>query len=225
MKDVTMKKVLIPAIAVLTLAACTTDPYTRQSKVANTTIGVGAGAAIGALGGLIVGKTTKANTRNAVLIGAGIGALTGGGVGLYQDRQEAKLREELQNTGVSVTRNGDRIILNLPSNITFASGSDSIRPEFFRVLNSVNLVLKEYNRTIVNVYGHTDSDGGDAFNQQLSERRGVNVANYLISQGLDTRRFHVVGYGEERPVATNATAEGKQRNRRVEIEISPLTQS
>ena len=101
---------------------------------------------MGALGGLIVGKTTNANTRNSVLIGAGIGALTGGGIGLYQDKQEAKLREELRNTGVSVTRNGDTIILNMPSNITFASGAASIRPEFYRVLNSVALVLREYNR-------------------------------------------------------------------------------
>jgi len=220
-----MKKILISLVAALTLAACTTDPYTGQRKVSNTAIGAGTGAAIGALGGLIVGKTTNAKTRNAVLIGAGIGALTGGGIGLYQDRQEAKLREQLQNTGVSVTRNGDRIILNMPSNITFSTGSDSIRPEFNRVLNSVALVLREYNRTIVNVYGHTDSDGGTEFNQQLSERRGVNVARYLVDRGTDTRRYYVVGYGEERPIASNSTTDGKQRNRRVEIEIAPLTQS
>ena len=220
-----MKKILISMVAALTLAACTTDPYTGQRKVSNTAIGAGTGAAIGALGGLIVGKTTNAKTRNAVLIGAGIGALTGGGIGLYQDRQEAKLREQLQNTGVSVTRNGDRIILNMPSNITFSTGSASIRPEFNRVLNSVALVLREYNRTIVNVYGHTDSDGGTEFNQQLSERRGVNVARYLVDRGTDTRRYYVVGYGEERPIASNSTTDGKQRNRRVEIEIAPLTQS
>ena len=182
-----------------------------------------AGAAIGALGGLIVGNSTNASTRKSVLIGAGIGALTGGGIGLYQDKQEAKLREELRNTGVSVTRSGDVIILNMPSNITFASGAASIRPEFYRVLNSVSLVLREYNRTIVNVYGHTDSDGSAEFNQQLSEQRGVNVARYLVSQGTDTRRFHVVGYGEEQPIASNATPDGKSRNRRVEIQISPLT--
>ena len=218
-----MRKTSIALLAAAVVAGCTTDPFTGQQKVSNTTIGAGTGAAIGALGGLIVGKTTSANTRNSVLIGAGIGALTGGGIGLYQDKQEAKLRDELRNTGVSVTRNGDTIILNMPSNITFASGAASIRPEFYRVLNSVSLVLREYNRTIVNVYGHTDSDGSADFNQQLSERRGVNVARYLVSQGTDTRRFHVVGYGEERPVASNATQDGKSRNRRVEIQISPLT--
>ncbi|NRB29729.1 MAG: OmpA family protein [Rhizobiaceae bacterium] len=218
-----MKKISIALLAAAVVAGCTSDPYTGQRKLSNTTIGAGTGAALGALGGLIVGKTTNANTRNSVLIGAGIGALTGGGIGLYQDKQEAKLREELRNTGVSVTRNGDTIILNMPSNITFASGSSAIRPEFYRVLNSVALVLREFNRTIVNVYGHTDSDGSDQFNQQLSEQRGVSVARYLVSQGTDTRRYHVVGYGEERPIASNTTSDGKARNRRVEIEISPIT--
>lgn len=218
-----MRKTSIALVAALVVAGCTTDPYTGQRKVSNTTIGAGTGAAIGALGGLIVGKTTNASTRSAVLIGAGIGALTGGGIGLYQDKQEAKLRDELRNTGVSVTRSGDVIILNMPSNITFASGASSIRPEFYRVLNSVALVLREFNRTIVNVHGHTDSDGTAEFNQQLSEKRGVNVARYLVSQGTDSRRYHVIGYGEERPIASNATEDGKSRNRRVEIEIAPIT--
>jgi outer membrane protein OmpA-like peptidoglycan-associated protein len=219
------KKFIAAAVAALTLSACTTDPYTGQSKVANTTIGVGAGAAIGALGGLIVGKTTKADTRNSILIGAGIGALGGGGIGLYQDRQEAKLRDELRNTGVSVTRNGDTIILNMPSNITFASGQSEVKTEFYRVLDSVALVLKEYNQTLVNVYGHTDSDGSNSFNQQLSEQRGTSVARYLVNKGTDVRRYHVIGFGEERPVASNATQDGKAQNRRVEIQIAPLTNS
>ncbi len=220
-----MKKIIVSLVAVIALAACTSNPYTGQRQVSKTALGAGGGAAVGALGGLLIGKTTGASTRKAVLIGAGIGALTGGGIGLYQDRQEAKLREELRNSGVSITRNGDKIILNMPSNITFTTGSDSIKPEFFRVLNSVALVLKEFNQTTVNVFGHTDSDGGESFNQQLSERRGVNVANYLVSQGTDGRRFYIVGFGEERPIASNATADGKSRNRRVEIEIAPLTNS
>ena len=110
----------------------------------------------------------------------------------------------------------------MPSNITFATGQASIKPEFFRVLNSVALVLKEFNRNLVNVYGHTDSDGSDAFNQQLSERRGVNVAQYLVSQGTDQRRFYVVGFGETQPIASNASESGKAQNRRVEIKIEPL---
>lgn len=217
------KSFLAAAATAVILAGCTTDPYTGQQKVSNTALGAGTGAAIGALGGLIVGNSSKADTRKSVLIGAGIGALAGGGIGAYQDRQEAKLRDELLNSGVSVTRSGDIIILNMPSNITFASGASSIRPEFYRVLNSVGLVLKEYNQTIVNVYGHTDSDGSDSFNQQLSEQRGVSVANYLVQQGTDARRYYVVGYGEERPIASNSTSEGKAQNRRVEIQIAPLT--
>lgn len=217
-----MKKTLAAVLTALMLSACTSDPYTGQQKVSNTAIGAGTGAALGALGGLIVGKNTNAKTRNAVLIGAGIGALAGGGVGAYQDRQEARLRQELQNTGVSVSRVGDEIVLNMPSNITFATDQANIRPEFYRVLNSVALVLKEFNRNLVNVYGHTDSDGSDAYNQTLSQRRAVNVAEYLVSQGTDSRRYYVVGYGEERPIASNATAEGKAQNRRVEIRLVPL---
>ncbi|MEL7229082.1 MAG: OmpA family protein [Pseudomonadota bacterium] len=205
------------------VSACTTDPYTGQQKVSNTVIGAGAGAAVGAVGGLLVGRATGADRRKSALIGAGIGALGGGAIGAYQDRQEAQLRAQLQGTGVSVTRTGDRIILNMPSNITFATGEANIKGEFFSVLNSVALVLKEYNRSLVNVYGHTDSDGSPQFNQQLSERRGVVVANYLVSQGTDSRRYYVVGYGEERPIASNATAAGKAQNRRVEIEIDPLS--
>lgn len=217
-----MKKVFTTAVAAIALVGCTNDPFTGQRQVSNTAIGAGTGAAIGALGGLLVGRTTNASTRKSVLIGAGIGALTGGGVGLYQDRQEAKLRQELQNTGVSITRRGELIILNMPSNITFASGQADIKPQFFRVLNSVALVLKEFNQTLVDVYGHTDSDGSDGFNQGLSERRAVNVAQYLTQQGTDQRRFYVVGFGESRPIAGNDTEDGKARNRRVEIEISPL---
>lgn len=217
-----MKKTIAAALTALMLTACTSDPYTGQQKVSNTAIGAGTGAALGAIGGLIVGKNSGAKTRNAVLIGAGIGALAGGGIGVYQDRQEARLRQELQNTGVSVSRSGDEIILNMPSNITFATDQANIKPEFYRVLNSVALVLKEFNRNLVNVYGHTDSDGSDQYNQQLSERRAVNVSQYLVQQGTDGRRYYVVGYGEERPVASNASAEGKSQNRRVEIRLVPL---
>jgi outer membrane protein OmpA-like peptidoglycan-associated protein len=222
-KPTSMKKTFLILLIVVAVSGCTTDPYTGNSKISNTAIGAGTGAALGALGGLIVGSTTNANKRNAVLIGAGVGALTGGGVGHYQDKQEAKLRDELRHTGVGVSRDGDTILLNMPNNITFTSGADAIRPEFYRVLNSVALVLREYDRTIVNVYGHTDSVGGEAYNQSLSEQRGVGVTRYLVSQGTDKRRYYVVGYGEERPVASNSTVEGKAQNRRVEIEIAPLT--
>ncbi|MCC2098449.1 MAG: OmpA family protein, partial [Hyphomicrobiales bacterium] len=204
-----MRKMFIIAATAVLLAGCASDPYTGERKVSNTAIGAGAGAAIGALGGLIIGNATGAKSRNAALIGAGIGALTGAAIGSYQDRQEAMLRQRLRDSGISVSRNGDTIILNMPSNITFTSGSDRINPAFYEVLNSVSLVLKEYNRTLINVYGHTDSDGADDFNQKLSQRRAVNVAEYLVSQGTNPRRYHVIGFGETRPIASNATRDGK----------------
>jgi outer membrane protein OmpA-like peptidoglycan-associated protein len=216
--------VALSAVAILT-AACTTDPYTGEKQLSKTAIGATAGAAIGTLGGLVVGKTTSASTRKSMLIGAGVGALAGGGVGLYMDTQEKKLRKRLEATGVSVTRDGDSIILNMPSNITFDTDQSDIKPNFYQVLSSVGLVLKEYNKTIIDVTGHTDSDGSDGYNQQLSERRAASVANYLVAQNLKAERFQVLGLGESRPVASNNTEDGKSMNRRVEIKIEPLTES
>ncbi len=220
-----MKKIVVAVTMSLVLVACTSDPYTGQQRVSKTVIGAGTGAALGALGGLIVGNSTKANKRSAILIGAGVGALAGGGIGLYMDNQEAKLREQLRGSGVSVTRVGDNIKLNMPSNVTFATDQSNVRPEFFNVLSSVGLVLKEYNRTIVNVFGHTDSEGSDSYNLDLSERRAVSVARNLINQGTDQRRYYVAGFGEEQPIASNATSSGRAANRRVEIEIAPLRDS
>lgn len=219
-----MKKSILAlaAIAILT-TACTTDPFTGQQKVSNTAIGAGTGALLGSAAGLIIGRTTDASTRKSVLIGAGIGALAGGGVGLYMDNQESKLRKQLEATGVSVTRVGDDIILNMPSNITFDVDQADIKPDFYPVLNSVALVLKEYKQTLVDVTGHTDSDGSDAYNQELSERRAGAVAEYLVSQQNNPQRFQVLGMGESIPIASNNTAAGKAQNRRVEIKISPLT--
>jgi outer membrane protein OmpA-like peptidoglycan-associated protein len=204
------------------IAGCTTDPFTGQPKVSNTAGGAAIGAGLGALAGMAVGGSKNAQ-RNAVLIGAGIGALTGGAVGAYMDQQEAELRRQLQGTGVSVTRVGDQIILNMPSNITFNTDQYSIMPAFFPTLNSVALVVNKYNRTIVDIYGHTDSTGSAAHNLQLSERRAMSVASYLAAQGVDARRFAVTGFGDTRPIASNATSEGRAQNRRVEIQLSPLT--
>ena len=157
------------------------------------------------------------------LIGAGIGALAGGGVGLYMDNQEAKLRQRLEGTGVSVTRAGDRIILNMPSSITFDTDRAEVKPQFYDVLNSVAIVLAEFNKTLVDVTGHTDSDGSDGYNRDLSERRAGAVAEYLVAQGNNPKRFQVLGMGQNEPVAANTTAEGRAQNRRVEIRIVPLT--
>lgn len=217
-----MYKKTIFAIALVGFAAaCTTDPYTGQQKISNTA----GGATLGALAGAGVGMLAGGNdTRNA-LLGAGIGALAGGAIGGYMDQQEAELRAQLQGTGVSVTRQGDDLILNMPSNITFQTDQADIQSGFYPTLNSVALVLKKFNKTLVDVYGHTDSTGNDQYNMDLSQRRAASVANYLGAQGVDTRRFAVIGEGETQPIASNATAEGRAQNRRVEIRLSPLRQS
>ena len=216
-------KGLIVAIATTTLAGCyTMDPYTNEKKVSATTKGAGIGALAGAVAGMLTGGDSRAHRKNA-LIGAGVGALAGGGIGNYMDRQEMKLRQQLQGTGVSVTRNGNDITLNMPGNITFASNSAEINSSFYKVLNSVNVVVKEYEKTLVEVAGHTDSTGSSEYNQKLSERRADAVAQYLEGQGLRNDRVITVGAGETRPVASNDTAEGRQANRRVELTLTPLT--
>ncbi|WP_343314540.1 OmpA family protein [Brucella sp. BE17] len=216
-----LKKITIALIGVTFLAGCTTDPYTGEQKMSNTAGGAGIGAAVGALGGLMVGGSSRAQ-RNAVLIGAGIGALGGGAIGNYMDRQENELRSQLQGTGVSVTRNGDQIILNMPSSITFDTDQDQVKSQFYATLNSVAIVLRKFNQTLVDVHGHTDSTGSASHNQALSQRRAASVAQYLGSQGIDPRRFAIIGYGATQPVASNASPDGRAQNRRVEIQISPL---
>ena len=217
------RKAMTLAAAAALLAACTTDPFTGEQKVSNTAIGAGTGALLGTAAGLIIGQNTSANTRKSMLIGAGVGALAGGGVGLYMDNQEAKLRQRLQGSGVSVTRVGNDIILNMPSNITFDTDQSAIKPRFYDTLNSVAIVLNEFNRTLVDVTGHTDSTGSASHNQQLSERRAASVAEYLVAQGNNPKRFQVLGMGQNEPVASNTTPEGRAQNRRVEIRIVPLT--
>jgi outer membrane protein OmpA-like peptidoglycan-associated protein len=219
-----MKSLSIIAIAsAFLLTACTSNPYTGEQQVSKGLIGAGTGAALGAVAGAIVGKTTSVKTRKATLIGAGLGALAGGGVGVYMDNQEAKLRQRLQNSGVSVTRRGDSIVLNMPSNITFDSDQSDVKPQFYDTLNSVALVFQEFDQTLIDVTGHTDSDGSDDYNYDLSRRRAGSVARYLTSQQLNPERFSVEGRGEQEPIASNASSRGKQQNRRVEIIIQPLT--
>jgi outer membrane protein OmpA-like peptidoglycan-associated protein len=207
------------------LTACTTlDPYTREERPARAQRQGIIGAAAGAVAGLITGDSSMERKKRA-LVGAGLGALAGAGVGNYMDRQEAKLRAELERTGVSVTRIGDNITLNMPGNITFATDSADLNAGFFEVLNSVSLVVNEFNQTVIEVAGHTDSTGSDAYNQQLSERRAGAVASYLGTRSVLADRIITVGMGEGRPVASNDTDTGRQQNRRVELTLVPLTLS
>ena len=222
LKFVVSKSALVAMLA-LSVAGCYTyDPYTGEKKVSDTTKGAGIGAAAGAVVGLLTGGDAAAHRKNA-LIAAGVGALAGGAIGNYMDRQEANLRHDLAGTGVSVTRMGDNITLNMPGNITFKSDSAELDPSFYKVLNSVNVVVKKYNKTVVEVAGHTDSTGAADYNQKLSERRANSVAQYLENQGLANNRVVTVGAGESKPVADNATPEGRQANRRVELTLTPLT--
>ena len=214
------KNALLAALLAMAvgITGCTTNPYTGEEEASNKAKGAGIGAAAGAIIGALAG-----GSRRSVLIGAGIGALTGLGVGAYMDKQEDKLRAQLQGTGVSVTRSGDNIILNMPGNSTFATGSSNINADFYQILNSVALVVNEFEKTYIDITGHTDSVGAADFNQQLSEKRASSVARYLESQQVLPQRIITSGMGLEAPVATNDTPEGRARNRRVELMLTPLT--
>lgn len=220
-----MRKLIAVAIAAaLVLAGCQTqDPYTGEQKTSHAT----RGALFGALGGAAIGALTNTSSgkqaaRNA-LIGAGVGALVGAGVGHYMDESEARLRERLRGAGVKVRRQGNNIVLEMASDITFPVNGDQVNPQFYNTLAAVGEVLNEFNRTTVEVSGHTDSTGDDRYNRDLSQRRANSVAYILSQNGVMPQRMYVNGYGEQYPIASNATAAGKARNRRVEIQIIPLT--
>jgi outer membrane protein OmpA-like peptidoglycan-associated protein len=218
------KTILALTVVAVFVSGCKTlDAYTREEKTSSSTKGALIGAAAGAVVGLISGDDAVERRQHA-LIGAGIGALAGGSIGYYMDKQEAQLRAELEGTGVSVVRNGDNITLNMPGNVTFATNSADLSPAFFDVLNSVGKVLAEYEQTVVEVAGHTDSTGTDAYNQGLSERRAQSVSSYLSGRGVIAQRMITLGMGESRPVADNSSEAGRQANRRVEITMVPLTQ-
>lgn len=216
--------IALAACAALLVSACQTqDPYTGEQKTSHAT----RGAIFGALGGAAIGALTNTSSgkqaaRNA-LIGAGIGALAGGAIGGYMDNQEAELRQRLRAAGVSVQRQGNNIVLVMASDITFPVDSDQVNPQFYQTLAAVGEVLAEYNKTTIEVSGHTDSTGAAQYNQDLSQRRANSVAYVLSQNGVMPQRMYVMGFGETRPVATNATPAGRARNRRVEIQIVPYT--
>ncbi|WP_018718938.1 OmpA family protein [Arhodomonas aquaeolei] len=222
MRSVSMRAGAFALLTATLLAGCqTTDPYTGEPQTSKTTTGAAVGAVAGAVVGLATGDDATERRQHA-LIGAGIGGLSGAAIGNYMDRQEAELRQRLRNSGVSVTRKGDRIILNMPGNVTFATDSADLRSQFFDVLDSVSLVLKEYEKTVINVAGHTDSTGPADYNQRLSERRAQTVADYLRNRGINSQRIIARGYGEDYPIASNDTEQGRQQNRRVTLELTPL---
>lgn len=211
----------IALAAVLATAACVTDPTTGERKISKAAIG-GVGGALGGylLGDLVGGK----HDRTEKIVGAGIGAVAGAGIGAYMDAQEKKLREKTAGSGVDVIREGDNLLLRMPSGITFATDSAAVQPQFQPTLDKVSSILAEYPKTYIDIYGHTDSTGSEAYNQGLSERRAQSVENYLANHGVQRVRMAARGYGEMQPIASNETSEGRAANRRVEIKIVPVTE-
>lgn len=215
----------LACVAALLVTACSTiNPYTREEQTARAQRGAVIGAISGAAVGLVTGDGSMERKKRA-LVGAGLGALTGGAVGYYQDVQEAKLRAELEGTGVSVTRIGENITLNMPGNITFATNSADLNSSFFTILDSVSKVINEYEKTVIEVAGHTDSTGTDSYNQVLSMHRASSVATYLATRSVMSQRIIEVGMGETRPIANNDSEDGRRLNRRVELTLVPLTAS
>ena len=218
-------KILVSALSLSALSltsACVTNPETGNQRISKAAIG-GIGGVVGGylLGDILGGR----NDRTAKIVGAGLGGLAGAGIGYYMDQQEKKLREQTAGTGIDVTREGDNLILNMPSNVTFAVDSSAIQPNFQETLGSVADTLSQYEKSYVDIFGHTDSTGSDAYNQSLSERRATSVANFLSNSGVQSARLATRGFGESQPVATNSTEEGRAANRRVEIKIVPIREN
>jgi outer membrane protein OmpA-like peptidoglycan-associated protein len=223
-----MKKLLIMiTVASLTMVAgCETfDPYTGEKKTSSTAKGAGIGAGVGAVLAYLANRDESSKKRQKrMLQAAGVGALAGGGIGYYMDTQEAKLRKTLRETGVSVQRDGDNINLIMPGNITFVTAGHDLNADFYKVLDSVVLVLQEFDKTIIVVAGHTDSRGSNEYNQGLSERRASSVARYLASRGVVEARIESVGFGETNPIADNSTDAGRTLNRRAELSLVPIVE-
>jgi len=212
--------IVAAVVAAVALAGCAaTEDFATNPEKQKTRKGAGIGAAGGAVAGLLI----EGGWQGA-LIGAGVGALAGGAVGNYQDKQEAKLRKQMAGTGVDVVRKGDNITLDMPGGVTFATDSSQINPAFDPVLDKVAQTLVEYNQTVIQVAGHTDSTGSHAYNMKLSEQRAGSVKSYLASRGVPAPRIHTVGAGPDHPVADNSTPDGRAQNRRVEITIVPVTE-
>ena len=203
------------ALGSLLLVGCasTGNPDTAKTR---------SGAAIGAGIGAVIGLLSKGDKFDNAAIGAAIGGLGGAAIGNYQDQQERKLRAQLANTGVEVQRVGNNITLDMPGGVTFATNSSDINANFYTVLDQVATTLGEFNQTVIEVAGHTDSTGARAYNMTLSERRAGSVLSYLSGRGIARERMIAVGAGPDHPVDTNETAEGRAQNRRVEITIVPV---
>jgi len=213
-----IRKVVAAFAALVMVVGCTTvDPVTGERTRNNS----GTGAIIGAITGAALGTAAGGDDRRNAIIGAGIGALAGYAIGSYMDRQERNLRERLADRGVGVERvNEGQIKLIFPAGITFDFNRDTVKGQFVPTLRDVADVLREYDQTTIDVYGHADSVGDDAYNVELSGRRAQNVTAVLLQSGVLRDRVYVTGLGERYPIASNATESGRAENRRVEVFIS-----
>ncbi|MCH2158527.1 MAG: OmpA family protein [Oleiphilaceae bacterium] len=214
-------KMFVASLAFAIITGCATrDAYTGEEKTSNATLG----SVIGAVSGAVIGAVTssKGDRKKGILIGATAGALAGGGAGYYMDQQEEQLRTKLERSGVRVQRNGNEITLIMPGKITFDVSKSSVRQNFSEVLDSIALVLKEFDKTAIEITGHTDSTGSASFNQTLSEQRADSVKAQLIARQISSGRVHSKGLGFRAPIATNDTVQGRQENRRVELKLLPI---
>ena len=209
--------VAVTAASALLLAGCTDGSGPSQRQAGGALIG----AALGAAAGTLVGG----NDRRNALVGAGIGLLAGAAIGTYLDEQERQLNEDLAGTGGRVDRVGDALLVTLPEGVTFDTASAEIKPQFSRPLTQVAQTLNQYPESYIDVVGHTDSRGSDAYNQQLSEARASSVRRALVQRSVSAARIVAYGKGESEPIASNASREGQALNRRVEILITPATNS
>ncbi|UOG91196.1 MAG: OmpA family protein [Candidatus Thiothrix sulfatifontis] len=212
---ISMRTLLIGTVSAALMAGCSpTGEMTRAQQ----------GALIGAIGGAVVGKNTGDKDKGHTIAGAVVGGLAGAAIGNYMDQQEAALRQNMQGTGVEVTRQDNNIVLTMPDAITFDFGQAAVKPQFYGVLNSLANTLNQFPETRVQIAGHTDNIGSDTANLQLSQQRANSVRSYMASTGVAAQRMQAVGYGESRPVADNSSDYGRAQNRRVEITLIPVQQ-
>lgn len=212
---ISLRSVVIGALSAALLVGC--GPNGEMTRAEQ-------GAIIGAIGGAVVGKNTGDKDRGHTIAGALVGGLAGAAIGNYMDQQEAALRQQLQGTGVQVTRQDNNIILTMPDAITFDFAQSAVKPQFYGVLNNLASTLNQFPQTRIQIAGHTDNVGSDASNLQLSQQRANSVRSYLAGSGVAPDRMQAVGYGETRPIADNSTDYGRAQNRRVEITLIPVQQ-
>jgi outer membrane protein OmpA-like peptidoglycan-associated protein len=209
---------IIASVSLLALTAC--DPSTQTVAGGPRAT---AGATTGALVGAAIGANASGSSRLAqAAAGAVIGGALGGAIGSTLDRQAADLQGSVSNQ-TRIVNNGDSLSVIMPQDILFATDSAALRPDLQRDLNAVAANLLNYPNSTIEIIGHTDNTGTAALNQDLSQRRAVSVANVLRQNGVPSSRIVAFGQGEERPIASNLTPEGRAMNRRVEMVIRPTT--